>query len=117
MLKLFDFRFELDGKLHKGVQVIRIETPGPTMHEVDIFRLHKGRTVADLNRWRKQQGHGPSPADALGGALDSHDVSRVVWLRKEFSSGRYVLHCEMPITNTELTHADVGMVREIEIKE
>ena len=117
VLKLFDFRFELEGNLHKGEQVIRVETPGPAMHEVDIFRLHAGRTVADLNRWRKQQGHGPAPAEALGGALDSHDVSRVVWLRKKFTPGRYVLHCEMPVTNTELTHADVGMVREIEIKE
>ena len=47
--------------------------------------------------------------------------SRVVWLRKNFTPGHYVLHCEMPVTTaaagTELTHADVGMVREIEIKE
>jgi len=117
VLKLFDYRFELSGDLHKGVQVIRIETPGPSMHEVDIYRLHDGKNAADLNSWRKQQGQGPAPAEALGGALDSHDVHRVVWLRKNFTPGRYVLHCEMPVTNTELTHADVGMVREIEIKE
>jgi len=121
VLKLVDFRFELEGNLHKGVQVIRIETLGPAMHEVDIYGLHEGRTVADLNRWRKEEGHGPAPAEALGGALDSHDLSRVVWLRKKFTPGRYVLHCEMPVTttaaSTKLTHADVGMVREIEIKE
>jgi hypothetical protein len=117
VLKLFDYRFELSGDLHKGAQVIRIETPGPTMHEVDIYRLHEGKTVADLNSWRKQQGHGPAPAEALGGALDSHDISRVVWLRKKFAPGHYVLHCEMPVTNTELTHADVGMVRKFEIKD
>ena len=122
VLKLVDFRFEFEGDLHKGVQVIRVETPGPAMHEVDIFRLHEGKTVADLKRWRKQEGHGPAPVDALGGALDSHDLSRVVWLRKTFSPGRYVFHCETPITTpafaaTKLTHADVGMVREIEIKE
>jgi hypothetical protein len=87
------------------------------MHEVDIYRLHESKSVADLNSWRKQQGHGAAPAEALGGALDSHDISRVVWLRKKFTPGHYVLHCEMPVTNTELTHADVGMVREIEIKE
>jgi hypothetical protein len=117
VFKLFDYRFELSGDLHKGVQVIRIETPGPSMHEVDIYRLHESKSVADLNSWRKQQGHGAAPAEALGGALDSHDISRVVWLRKKFTPGHYVLHCEMPVTNTELTHADVGMVREIEIKE
>jgi hypothetical protein len=46
VLKLFDYRFEIDGRLHQGPQVIRIETPGPNMHEVDIYRLYEGRTVA-----------------------------------------------------------------------
>jgi hypothetical protein len=87
------------------------------MHEVDIYRLHDGSTVEDLKRRRKQHDNGLSPAEALGGALDSHDISKVVWLRKNFTPGHYVLHCEMPVTNTELTHADIGMVREIEIKE
>jgi hypothetical protein len=117
VMKLFDYRFELDRALCKGVQTIRVETPGPNMHEVDIYRLHDGKTVADLRRWRKEHADGPSPAEALGGALDSHDIKRVVWLRKEFVPGRYVLHCEMAVTNTGLNHADVGMVREIEIKE
>ena len=117
MLKLFDYWFELDGSLHQGAQVIRIETPGPSMHEVDICRLHEGQTVADLNAWRKQKGHGTAPAQALGGALDSHDIHGVVWLRKNFLPGRYVLHCEMPVANTDLTHADVGMVQQIEIKD
>jgi len=117
VLKLFDYRFELDRALRKGTQVIRVETPGPNMHEVDIYRLHEGKTVEDLKRWRKQHEEGPSPAEALGGALDSHDIKRVVWLRKVFAPGRYALHCEMPITNTKLTHADVGMVQGIEIKE
>lgn len=117
VLKLFDYRFELDPELRKGVQVIRVETRGPAMHEVDIFRLREGSTVEDLKRWRKENENGPPPAEALGGALDSHDITRVVWLRKEFVPRRYVLHCEMPVTNTKLIHADVGMVREFEIKE
>lgn len=123
VLKLVDYRFEIEGNLRRGPQVIRVETPGPTMHEVDFFRLHDGKTVADLKRWRKENPGGPAPADALGGALDSHDLKRVVWLRKEFAPGRYVLHCEMPLTSdtsaphTEITHADLGMVREFEIKE
>lgn len=85
--------------------------------------LHEGKTVDDLKRWAKEDHPGPAPADALGGALDSHDITRVVWLRKNFSPGRYVLHCEMPLTtgaaatNKSTTHADLGMVREFEIKE
>ena len=60
VLKLIDFRFEIEGRLHRGPQVIRVETPGPTMHEVDFFRLHDGRTVADLKRWRKENPGGPA---------------------------------------------------------
>ena len=123
VLKLVDYRFELEGNLRKGRQVIRVETPGPSMHEVDFFRLRDGKSVADVNRWRKANGRGEPPVDALGGALDSHDIKRVVWFRREFSPGRYVLHCEMPVTtdsqttNQQITHADVGMVREIKIDE
>ena len=123
VLKLVDYRFELQGNLRKGRQVVRVETPGPSMHEVDFFRLHDGKSVADVNGWRKANGRGESPVDALGGALDSHDIKRVVWLRRDFSPGRYVLHCEMPVTtdsqttNQQITHADVGMVREIKIDE
>lgn len=127
VLKLFDFRFELNGTLRKGAQVIRVETPGPSMHEVDIFRLHDAKTVADLTQWRKQKGAelapgNAAPADAMGGVLDSHDVHRVIWLRRTFSPGRYVLYCGMPMTGSasgakmDVTHADVGMVKEFEIK-
>jgi len=123
VLKLVDYRFEFEGNLRKGRQVIRVETPGPSMHEVDFFRLRDGKSVADVNRWRKANGRGEPPIDALGGALDSHDIKRVVWLRRDFTPGRYVLHCEMPVTsdsqtiNQQITHADVGMVREINIED
>jgi hypothetical protein len=120
VLKLFDYRFEFDRGFRKGTQVIRVETPGPNMHEVDFYRLHDGRTLEQLKAWRKQKEMGPAPAEALGGALDNHDINRVIWLRKNFTPGHYVLHCEMPVATatvgSELNHADVGMVREFEIE-
>jgi hypothetical protein len=123
VVKLIDYRFDLSKDLRKGMQVLRIETPGPSMHEMDVFRLHPGKTVADLRQWRKDNGPGPAPFDSLGGALDNHDIRRIVWLRRNFSPGRYLLHCEMPLTanrqttNQESTHEDLGMMREIEVKE
>ena len=117
IIKLLDYRFDLSRPLRKGTQVIRVETPGPSMHEFDLFRLRAGQTLAEVRRWSKQKNRDQAPFDALGGALDSHDITHVVWLRKEFTPGRYVLHCEMPVADSTLNHDDLGMVQEVEIKE
>ena len=121
-IKLLDFRFELSGPVRKGPQVIRMETPGPSMHEADIFRLLPGHDAADVKRWYKQDDlEGPPPAVALGGILDSHDVRHTVWIRKNFAPGRYVLHCAMPMTTDAKSgdhhpsHADAGMVTTFEV--
>jgi hypothetical protein len=120
VIRLVDYRFELGGSLKSGVRTIRVETPGPSMHEADLFRLLAGRTAEDVRLWRKSNS-GAAPAQALGGILDSHDIARVVWLRRLFSPGRYALHCAMSMTPsasttpTELTHADLGMVRELDV--
>lgn len=122
VLKMVDFRFELSQPLRKGVQVVRVEPIGPSMHEVDFWRLHEGRTVADVQAWYKQKDEAPAPAQALGGVLDSHVLGQTVWLKREFAPGRYVLHCVMPMSmeakagSSYATHADAGMVSEFEIK-
>jgi hypothetical protein len=118
VLKLVDFRFELSRTPHKGTQVLRIDTVGPSMHEAGLYRLLPGKTVADLLEWRKQDGNGEAPAIPLGGVLDSHDIRRQIWMRHTFVPGHYVLHCEMPMSTDAkagtkfATHADAGMVAE-----
>jgi len=122
-LSLLDFQFELDGQLSKGTHVLRVETPGPSMHEIDIFRLKEGRTLADLRHWQKEGKKGAAPAVAVGGVLDSHDLSRVVWLRTDFRPGRYLFWCNMamvpddPGPGGEVTHADAGMFNEFVIED
>jgi hypothetical protein len=123
VLKLVDYRFELSAPLRKGVQVIRVDTTGPSMHEADIYRLLDGKTLADVVEWRKHNGAGVAPAIAFGGMLDSHDLGHQVWLRKNFVPGRYVLGCEMPISTDAksgtgyTTHTDAGMMLAFEIAE
>jgi len=123
VLRLVDYRFEFDRAIEKGQRVIRVETPGPSMHEVDIFRMRAGATIADLERWYKEEDHDlpheqPTPADGMGGLSDSHDIRRVGWLRRDFAPGRYVFTCHMPMPSadssaTHLSHADVGMISEV----
>jgi hypothetical protein len=124
VLKLVDFRFILDGEVRKGAQVIRIETPGPSMHEADLFRLLPGHTAADVQRWYEEDDlESPPPAIALGGILDSHSIANVVWIRKTFVPGQYVLQCAMPMStdaksgDEHVTHADAGMITTFEVRE
>jgi len=123
VLKLVDFRFELSTPLRKGTQVIRVDTIGPSMHEADLYRLLDGKTLADLLEWRKHDDVGVAPVIALGGIVDSHDLTRQVWLRKNFRPGRYILGCGMPMTSDAksgtgyATHTDAGMVMAFEIAE
>lgn len=121
VLRLADFRFELSRAPRKGINVVRVDTAGPSMHEADLYRLLDGKTVADLVDWRKRDGKGEAPAVALGGVLDSHDLTHRTWMRWNLAPGRYVLHCEMPIdknaqSNTHFaTHADAGMVKAFDV--
>jgi hypothetical protein len=115
----------LTGEIETGPQTIRVEAAGPSMHEVDIFHLEEGRSVDVVRAWYASHQRGPLAATLMGGVLDSHDVSRVVWLRRDFTAGRYVLWCGMPMIQSgkesdagaaaDVSHADAGMVLEFEV--
>lgn len=121
VLRLVDFHFEVKGRFASGAQVVRVEAVGPSLHEVDVFRLHRGKSLADLRAWHAGGKVGPAPADAVGGVLDSHRIPTVVWLRSTFRPGRYVLWCGMdmvpdaPQPANSATHADAGMLLEFEV--
>ena len=115
-----DFRFEIVGTFRRGPQVIRFDTVGPSMHEADIFRLNDGMDVADVSQWKKSKDR-PPPVTAFSGALDNHDIRRIVWLKTDLARGRYVLWCGMPMSTdpaasaTDVTHSDVGMVHRFNV--
>jgi hypothetical protein len=121
VVKLVDFRIDLEGELHSGPQVMRIEMMGPSMHELDLYRLDEGKTRDDLKAWYKNDQKGPIPGRAGTGILDSHDISRVVTIKQDLSPGHYVLQCQMPMStdpaapHVNVSHLDAGMVREVTI--
>ena len=119
-VRLSDFRFDLRDSISRGVRVLRAETLGPSKHEMDLYRLDEGKSLADLRAWIHAKKHGLAPAKSMGGVLDSHELPRVVWLRRDFPIGRYVMWCDMPmVDNVDIPngkHSDAGMVREFEVR-
>jgi len=123
-LRMRDYRFEIVGRLTPGIRTLRVENLGPSMHEVDIYRLDDGRTIADLRAWMKAHRPGRPPAVVASGVLDAHDRAAVKWLRRDFRAGRYVFWCEMPVDQsgapdtsaTHPTHDQAGMVMELDVR-
>ena len=123
ILKMIDYKFVLDRPLKKGTQILKVETIGPSMHEVDFFRLHPDITFDDFWEWQHNDRKGPSPATAIGGVLSSHDITRVVWIKQNYEVGRHVIWCGMPLMmqdsslSDDVAHADLGMYLQFEIKD
>lgn len=120
VIRLVDYRFELDREIKSGMRTVRVEMPSTTMHEMDVYRLDDQRRLADLKAWHALGRKVPPPATALGGVLDSHATGRSVWLRREFVPGHYVAWCGMDMpegsgTTKPMTHADMGMVLEFTV--
>jgi hypothetical protein len=65
---------------------------------------------------------GDPPGTLIGGALDSHDLARPIWVRYDFTPGHYVFWCDMPIVQTSdpnaphTTHAEAGMFKEVVVE-
>jgi hypothetical protein len=120
-LRMVDYRFELDGEIEAGTRTLRVDMLGPSMHEMDWYRLHDGSGLQDLKAWQARGRKVPPPATALGGVLDSHDIGRTVWVRRRFAPGRYVAWCGMDMPGQAgakaVTHADMGMVLEFAVAE
>jgi len=118
-IRLVDFRMEMSRAIEPGLRTLLVRMPGPSMHEMDLYRLHEGRTLDDLKAWYHTGRKSPSPATAFGGVLDSHDSLRTVWLRREFPPGRYVgwrgMDFPAPPDTKPMTHADAGMILEFTV--
>ncbi|MBK8502157.1 MAG: hypothetical protein IPL46_08095 [Saprospiraceae bacterium] len=123
ILKMIDYKFVLDRPLKKGIQVLQVETIGPSMHEVDFFRLHPDITFEDFWEWQHNGRKGPTPATAIGGVLNSHNMKGFVWIKQNYKVGRYVIWCDMPLMmkdsslSEDVVHADLGMFMQFEIKD
>lgn len=118
-IRLVDYRFDLEGAIRPGTRTVRVDLTGPSMHEMDVYRLHDGRELDDLKLWYRTGRKTAPPATVLGGVLDSHDPGRTVWIRREFVPGRYVAWCGMDMPAgagaKPVTHADLGMVLEFTV--
>jgi hypothetical protein len=109
-----DYGWDLSGPLTAGPHTIRVENAGPQVHEVTVFQLAPGTTLADFQAWVAGGEQGPPPAKPLGGFIGP-DVGGHGYFTATFAPGRYVLACYVPDVKDGKPHIVHGMVKEITV--
>lgn len=113
VLQLRDFDFALSQPLKAGVQWIRVENTGLKAHELVVFELPPGKTLADALAWRRASGE-PRPFTQIGGVAPIMPGAHAFFEMKAHS-GRYVLRCRITDRDSGRTHRELGMETEISI--
>ncbi len=112
-LDLSDYAFTLPTPLRAGAHVIEVRNVGSQPHMAMLWRLHAGKTVADVVKWMDAVGDpGPAPVTLLGGTPDM-DPGLALQLPVKLAAGNYVLICLVDDVHDHKPHYSHGMVREI----
>ncbi|MDB5046128.1 MAG: hypothetical protein JWQ08_2178 [Deinococcus sp.] len=111
-VKLQDFGFELPKgvTITEGAQVWAVENAGPEGHEMLVFRLAPGKTMADVAAYMAKP-EGPMPMFPAGGA-QAVTQGHTSYAHLNLTPGEYLLLCGIPSpANKGAPHAALGMIR------
>ncbi|MBB6099838.1 plastocyanin [Deinobacterium chartae] len=113
-VQLEDFSFQLPETLVAGKQVWEVVNAGPEPHEMLIFKLAPGKTMADFAEYMAKP-EGPMPAIPVGGA-QAANKGRSSFVDLDLEAGEYILVCAIPsAAHHGETHAALGMIRPITV--
>jgi uncharacterized cupredoxin-like copper-binding protein len=113
-ITLTDYAFGMSGTLTAGVHRVLVRNTAKQTHELELARLHPGKTPADLAAWAEKMA-GPPPATFLGGVsplAPGHDNE----LNLALTPGTYVMLCFVPDAKDGKPHVAHGMVHTFVIK-
>lgn len=124
VIHLMDFSFGVDS-VAAGPHSIRVENAGQQAHDLVIFKLAPGKTVADFlsamnpERARRpgQAAEPPPPLESLGtgaGGIAAIAPGMESYFEATWTSGDYVLLC-MATAPDGRSHLEHGMARQIRI--
>lgn len=111
---LKDFGFEMPTEVKAGKQNWEIKNAGPQLHEMVIFKLAPGKTMADIGAFF-QSPAGPPPFEAVGG-MQALSVGKSAWLSLDLQPGNYVALCNVPDPASGKAHTELGMIMPFTVK-
>lgn len=113
-----DYGFELAG-IGRGTNRVTFENDGAQLHQMVALPLLEGSTVADAKRYftAEDGSDGPPPVD-FGGEVSTAviDAGERQVAELDFDKGRYALLCFVTNRDGGPTHAELGMVDELDVR-
>lgn len=104
-----DYSFSAPKTVKSGINTFRLVNDGKEMHHLQLIKLDKGKTMADLAAALKVQGPPPAWMHEVGGpnpALPGSTVEATLALEP----GSYVMLCFIPSPGSATPHVMKGMM-------
>jgi uncharacterized cupredoxin-like copper-binding protein len=113
-IHLSDYHIRIDGALHRGRQLVRVQNDGPHRHHLNITRFVGKATTEDAMKWDGKSE--PAPLEDVTGGAAAMAAGQATVIALDLTPGRYELACVLSDTSNAKPHYLLGMHDEITIK-
>lgn len=121
-INMADYSFIINNNIEAGQQLLHVSNTGKELHEMVIYQLKDGVTMADFQAALEKEMSGEemsaeeeSQFEFIGNTLMSPGVSSYFSLN--FEPGNYVFICHIPSPAHEMQpHFALGMIQEVNVQ-
>jgi hypothetical protein len=114
-ITLQNYAFALSTPITAGKHVFAVKTQPGQPHEVEIFKLAKGKTPDDLFKWMGGKMDTPAPLEAVMAGVAATSTGMDVRFTADFTPGDYVMACFIPDATDGKPHFMKGMMQAFKI--
>lgn len=114
-LHLSEYDFHFTKPVTAGEHTIRVEAAGKQPHDVQIWRLGPGQTVADFTAWLEGGEQGPPPGEGWIGGVSGLEAGDHALITATFEPGNYALICFEADEGDRRPHFLHGMVKQLTV--
>jgi hypothetical protein len=107
-VKVRDSRIDVSGSARPGQRIIQVDNAGVRAHEIIIGRLKPGKTIADVQRWKRDKGD-VAPFVYVGGVTPL-GMNVTAQTRLPLQSGTYVVLCPMRSDRARAPDYELGVM-------